>query len=102
MHAARIMTSSTFKLPSAWLPIAMSSIALALVSGNLLVLGAAREADEGAVAHLWQLLMSGQLPVIGWFAIRWFRRDQSQALRVLAVQATAYVVALAPVALFGL
>jgi hypothetical protein len=96
------MNPSTFKLPSAWLPIAMSSTALALVSGCVLVCGSAPEADEGAVAHLWQLLMLGQLPIIGWFALRWLRRGRSQALRVLAVQAVAYVSALAPVALLGL
>jgi hypothetical protein len=96
------MNPSTFKLPSAWLPIAMSSIALALVSGYLLVYGTAREPDEGAAAHLWQLLMLGQLPIIGWFALRWLRRGQAQALRVLVVQAAAYVAALAPVALLGL
>jgi hypothetical protein len=80
----------------------MSSIALALVCAYLLIFGTAREADEGAAAHLWQLLMLGQLPIICWFAFRWLRRGQREAYRVLAIQATAYVAALAPVAFFGL
>jgi len=29
---------------------------------------AAREADEGAVAHLWQILMAAQVPVLLFFA----------------------------------
>ena len=49
--------------PSALLPLAMSLAALALVLGRVAIYGVAREADEGAVAHLWQLLMAGQLPV---------------------------------------
>ena len=95
------MNPSTFKLPSAWLPIAMSSTALALVA-YLLIYGTARETDEGTAAHLWQLLMFGQLPIICWFAFRWLRRGQRGAFRVLVVQAAVYVAALAPVAFFGL
>jgi len=96
------MNSPTFKLPSAWLPIAMSSGALLLVCGYVLIYGISREADEGTAAHLWQLLMFGQLPIIGWFALRWVRLGPRQALRVLAVQAAVFVAALAPVALLGL
>ena len=40
-----------FKRPSAFMPVAMSLAALALVLGYVLIFGAAREADEGAVAH---------------------------------------------------
>jgi len=101
-NRAGIMDPPTFKLPSAWLPIAMSSGALLLVLGYVLIYGAPHETDEGAAAHLWQLLMFGQLPIIGWFALRWLRRGWKQGLRVLAVQAAVFVAALAPVALLGL
>lgn len=85
------------KRPSAFLPIAMSVAALAVVLVAVAWYGAAREADEGTAAHLWQLLMAGQLPVIAYFALRWLPRTPRSALPVLAVQALAFVAALAPV-----
>ena len=96
------MNFSTFKVPSAWLPIAMSLAALAVLLGSVLIAGAARETDEGAAAHLWQLLMAGQVPVIAWFVVRWLPKGPRQALVVLAVQVAAIVAAAAPVALLGL
>ncbi len=93
---------STFKLPSAWLPIAMSVAALSLVLGYVIAFDVPREQDEGTAAHLWQLLMAGQLPIVGWFAIRWLPKAGGQALRVLVIQACAYAAALAPVAILGL
>lgn len=56
------------KRPSAFLPVAMSVAALVLVS--VAVFGVVREADEGATAHLWQLLVAGQLPVVALFAFK--------------------------------
>ena len=55
--------------PSAFLPLTMSLTALALVLSHIAIFGAAREADEGTTAHLWQILMAGQLPVLVFFAI---------------------------------
>ena len=88
--------------PSAYLPVAMSLAALALVIGHVALFGAAREADEGTAAHLWQLLMAGQMPIVAWFAIRWLPREPRQALPVLALQAAAALAALAPVFFLGL
>jgi hypothetical protein len=96
------MILSTFKVPSAWLPIAMSMAALALVAGQLLVAGIPRDTDEGTAAHLWQLLMAGQIPLIAWFAFRWLPKGPRQAIPVLAVQLAAVVAAAAPVAWLGL
>ena len=96
------MILSRFRVPSAWLPIAMSFPGLALVVGHVLLAGSAREPDEGTAAHLRQLLMVGQVPVGAWFAIRWFPKGTRQAIAVLAVQVVAIVVAATPVALFGL
>jgi hypothetical protein len=59
--------------------------------------GTARQADEGTAAHLWQLLMAGQLPVIAFFAIKWLPIDPRRALTVLAVQAGAALAATFPV-----
>jgi len=96
------MNLSTFREPSAWLPIAMSLVALAVLFGSVLIAGTAREPDEGAAAHLWQLLMVGQVPVIVWFVVRWLPKGPRQAMVVLAVQVAAMVAAAAPVALLGL
>jgi hypothetical protein len=61
----------------------MSSAAVVLVVGHIAPFGLARQADEGAEAHLWQLLMAGQVPVVAYFAIKWLPRSPRQALLVL-------------------
>ena len=88
--------------PSAWIPLAMSFAALALVLGHVALFGAVREADEGTAAHLWQLLMAGQVPIVMFFALKWLPRTPRQALLVLALQAGAALAALAPVFLLNL
>jgi hypothetical protein len=88
--------------PSAFLPIAMSLLALSLVLFHIAMYGTAREADEGTVAHLWQLLMGLQLPIIAVFAIRWLPRAPRSTLAVLALQFLAGVAAAAPVWYFHL
>ncbi len=91
------MNISTMKKPSSWIPLAMSLAALAVVLTHVAIFGAVREADEGTAAHLWQLLMAGQLPIVAFFAIKWLPRTPRQALLVLALQAGAGLAALAPV-----
>ncbi|MGH9932792.1 MAG: hypothetical protein ACREA9_26615 [Pyrinomonadaceae bacterium] len=85
------------KKPSAWIPLAMSFAALAMVLGHVAMFGAAREADEGTAAHIWQILMAAQVPIVAFFAIKWLPRTPGQALLVLALQAAAALAALAPV-----
>lgn len=75
----------------------MSTAALATVAVHVLLHGAARDADEGAAAHLYQLLVAGQLPFVAFFAATWLRRAPRQAVAVLVVQALAVAAALAPV-----
>lgn len=94
--------SILIRRPSALVPVAMSIAACALVIGYVALFGAAREADEGAAAHVWQLLVAGQLPLIAWFALRWLPRAPRSAIVVLAVQAAALVAAAAPVYLLDL
>ena len=88
---------SLIKRPSGWLPIAFSSIALAVVLGYLAMFGAVRETDEGAAAHIFQILMVAQLPFIAFFALKWLFRETKQALLVLGLQLGAALAALAPV-----
>ena len=85
------------KQPSAYLPVAMSFAALATVLGHVVRFGVAREADEGTAAHIFQLLMIAQVPLVAFFAITWLPQAPRQALPVLALQAAAALAALAPV-----
>lgn len=85
------------KQPSAFLPLAMSGTALTIVLGYLLMFGPAPQADEGTAAHLFQLLMVLQLPIVAFFAIKWLPQAPRPALVVLALQAAAGIAALAPV-----
>jgi len=89
------MTVPSIKQPSGFLPLAMSLAALALVLGNVAIFGVVHEADEGAAAHIFQLLMVVQVPIVAFFAIKWLPRAPKETLRVLALQAGA---ALAPIA----
>jgi hypothetical protein len=90
------------KQPSAFLPMAMSLTALAMVLGDVAIYGVVHQADEGAVAHLWQILMAGQMPIVIFFAIRWLPRAPRQTLYVLALQAGAALASMAPVFFLGL
>ncbi len=96
------MNVSLMKHPSAFLPMAMSLAALALVLGHVAIFGVVHEADEGTTAHLWQLLMAGQVPVVAYFALKWLPRDPGKALCVLALQFVAALAACAPVYWFKL
>jgi hypothetical protein len=88
--------------PSAFIPLAMSLTALSLLLGHIAIFGAVREADEGTTAHLWQILMVGQMPVLAFFAIKWLPRAPRQTLYVLALQAGAVLASMAPVFYFNL
>ena len=85
------------KQPSAFLPVAMSMAALATLLGHVVLFGVVREADEGTAAHIFQLLMASQVPIIAFFAIKWLPRTPKQALQILALQVGAALAALAPV-----
>jgi hypothetical protein len=91
---------SILKHPSAFLPLAMSLTALAMLAGDLATYGVAHEVaqtDEGTVAHLWQLLMAGQMSVVAHFAIKWLPRAPRQTLYVLGLQAGGVLASMAPV-----
>lgn len=96
--------SAMAKLPSACVPIVMSSAALVLVVAAIFLYGASgvRQPDEGAVAHIWQLLMVVQLPVLLFFAIKWMSRAAKRATPILLLQVLMWVAACLPVYLLGL
>ena len=95
------MTLSLTRRPSGLVPIAMSLAAVTTILLHIAVSGTAPQPDEGTAAHIWQLLMAGQLPVIAFFAVKWLPKDPRTALRVLALQAGAAFAALAPVYWLG-
>jgi hypothetical protein len=96
------------KHPSAFLPLAMSLAAIGVLCGAAVygvlhgAQGIIRQPDEGTAAHLWQLLMAGQLPVLLFFAIKWLPRAPKQTLYVIALQAGAALASMAPVFFLGL
>jgi hypothetical protein len=79
----------------------MSSIALLIVAAHIALVGLTPQPDEGADAHLWQLLMLGQLPLIGYFGVRWMPAAPRHGLTVLLTQLALALAAAAPVFLLG-
>jgi DNA-binding CsgD family transcriptional regulator len=92
-----LIMKAILKNPSAFLPLAMSFCALATVLIYVAMFGAARQPDEGTAAHIWQILMAAQIPIIMFFAIKWLPRAPKQTLLVLALQGAAGLMAAAPV-----
>jgi hypothetical protein len=87
----------TLRQPSAFLPIALSLGAVALVLGQIALVGGARQADESTAARLWQLLMAGQVPIIAFFAIKYLPQKLKPAVLILSLQVLAVLAACAPV-----
>jgi hypothetical protein len=99
------MNLSLTRRPSAYLPVAMSLIALALVLGYVALYGNqpnGQPQDEGAAAHLFQLLMVLQGPIVLFFALKWLPREPRGALTVLVMQIAAWVAALGALFMFEL
>ena len=91
------MNTPSLRQPTAFLPVAMSLAALSVVLIHAAVYGTAHEADEGAAAHIFQLLIVAEVPLVAFFAIKWLPREPKQACAILAMQAAAVVAAMASV-----
>ena len=87
--------------PSAFIPLAMSLAALVTVLAYVASYGGAPQPDEGTAAHVWQLLMGAQVPIVGVFAVKWLPEAPRQALPVLALQLGAALAAATPVFVLG-
>ena len=92
------MNAQPLKQPGALIPLAMSLAALALVLGHVAMFGVVHEADEGTPAHVFQLLMAAQVPIVIFFALKWLPRVPRETLLVLALQAGAALAAIVAVA----
>lgn len=82
---------SLVKQPSAYLPLAMSLAALTLVLAHAAVYGIVHEADEGAAAHSWQILMALQLPFVAYLVLRWLPVRTKDGLLVLGLLAATWL-----------
>ena len=82
---------------SALVPIGMSLAALTLVVGHFLRYGVVHETDEGTAAHVFQLLIVLQVPLVAYFALVRLPKTPREGLIVLATQAGAIVAAFASV-----
>jgi hypothetical protein len=91
---------SLFKQPSAWIPITMSLFSLAMILVYVAIFGinnGTGGGDEGAPARIFQLVMVAQLPIAGYFAIKWLPKRPMQSLIVLALQAVAWIAPIATI-----
>jgi len=93
----KLVDDSLIKRPSAVIPLAMSVAALAMVLIHAVIFGIVHEADEGTAAHIFQLLMVVQLPIVAYFAFKYLPRQPILSLKVLALQAGAWMAAIASV-----
>ncbi len=100
-HSVTPSFASLTKQPSAFLPLAMSLAALAVMVIGPRIFGDLHTTDEGPTAHLWQLLMAGQLPIVTFFIYKSLRRAPALTLKVLSLQAGAVLANLATVFLLG-
>ena len=81
--------------PTALLPIALALGALLIVLLHIAFFGADSAPDEGAAAHVWQILIFAQIPALTLFLGRWFRIARRPALRVLALQGASIALSIA-------
>jgi hypothetical protein len=79
------------------MPVAMSLTGLAIVLIHAAIFGVVHEADEGIAAHIFQLLMVAQIPVVAFFAFRWLPRAPRETLLLVALQCGAALAAIVAV-----
>ena len=87
-----------FRRLSAWVPIAMSSTVILMFAAFFFLGGPlVREPDEGFAAHMFQILMGLQVPIIAYFALKWLPERPQEAIQILVLQLIAGILAAAPV-----
>ena len=75
--------------PTVFLPLAMSLLALGMVLVHFTIFGIVKETDEGTAAHIFQLLMVGQFPIVAFLAFRWFAIAPRQTFFFIVFQVVA-------------
>jgi len=89
----------TLRTPSALVPLIMSAVALLVVLSTVIAFGTPHRDDEGATAHLFQLLIVGQLPFLAWFHLG---RRRAHRIAAIMLHVAALSAALCPVWYLGL
>ncbi len=96
-------TKSVINAWSGWVPVAMSAAAVSLLVFALQTgWGKGLHGDEGAAAHLWQLLIGLQVPLILVFLATAKWRSPMGVLGLLGLQVLGLILAMAPVAILRL
>ena len=80
--------------PTVFLPLAMSLLALGMVLVHFTIFGIVKETDEGTAAHIFQLLMVGQFPIVAFLAFRWFAISPRQTFFFIVFQVVAALAAI--------
>lgn len=74
----------------------MSSSALLLIICYVAINGVeTQNADEGVAARIFQLLLAGQIPIVIYFAYKWLPKFFKEAIRIILLQITAVLLAVA-------
>jgi hypothetical protein len=83
-------------------PQIMSLLALAICGVGWIGIVRDPPGDEGALAHMYQLIMVGQIPLMMFFLVTEVRRGHRQNLPVFGLQIALWISALAAEAIPGL
>lgn len=75
----------------------MSALALAFTLTYLAIFGNVHHEDEGAAAHIFQVLIGGQIFVIPFFLLANLPKKPKEAIKIFALQILAIILAFAPV-----
>lgn len=70
----------------------MSFFALLLLLFHILLFGIQKSDDENTTARLFQLLLAGQLPIIGYFGIKWFPKNRKNVAQIILLQIIAAII----------
>src|SRR3989338_8145536 len=91
------------KKPSAWVPLVLTFLILAMEFGFLVLAGPPqREPDEGVAAHIFQTWLVAEFFLVAFFAMRWVPQAPKQALPILAIQILGVIAGMFPVFYFQL
>jgi hypothetical protein len=91
-----------FRNASAAIPLGMSTGAFITVLIHIVSIGTGPAARRRHGSTSIQILLDGQAPFVAFFALKWLPRMPSEAMLVIALQAAAALIALAPVVLLDL
>jgi hypothetical protein len=80
--------------PTVFLPLVMSLLALGMVLVHFTIFGIVEKTDEGTAAHIFQLLMVGQVPIVAFLAFRWLTIAPRQTFFFIVFQVVAALAAI--------